>query len=145
MNSKWIFPSFFFISLWWSQERVQVAKDELANWHVLLPWQHIVRQRSYQLHDRLGAVLSSHRSSPEGDSTRLFFSSLILPHYLVSNIVLLCLELFCNSALILIFSPYSFIAVCPCPFLFGATLPLSQFHLNLENTFLTTRAQSSHS
>lgn len=142
MNSWWIFPSVFFISLWRSQECVQVAKDEPADRHVLLPWQHMVRQWRYQLHWHLAAVLSSHRNLLKGDTTRLFFSSLNLPTYIVSNVLLLCPVLFCYCTLATVsflwFPKYSAVhcGMFCLPFLsclwlqiLSVLLPLSKFHL----------------
>ncbi len=75
MNSQWIFSSFFFISLWRSQECVQVAKDRLMNRHVLLPWQHMVRQWSYQLYCPVGTVLYSLEICQRGTQLDCFFSA----------------------------------------------------------------------
>lgn len=76
LHLGWIhdgFSTFFFISLRCSQECVQVAKDRLVNQYVLLPWQHMVRQWSYQSYQHVGTALYSTEICQRGTQLDFFF------------------------------------------------------------------------
>lgn len=122
------FSSFFFISLRHSRGCAQVAKAGLVHRHVLLPWQHMVRQWTYQF------FLTS---------CYCYFVPLQCCSTLISHVLVL---VFCYKGLVAIY----FCPVFPlcCFVLFAAAntqFPhwcYQSFILIRECIFLTTNTQS---